>query len=104
MHLFQNPSHADESSFCLNRFPKKLRQKLIYNGEVKPGWGLQFIEGWDMRKIWTISFILFGFGSMLIGVLWGVYGRSIQDALAIASYIVAFATLSVGTLQAWLVM
>jgi hypothetical protein len=57
-----------------------------------------------MRKIWTISFILFGFGSMLIGVLWGVYGRSIQDALAIASYIVAFATLSVGTLQAWLVM
>ena len=57
-----------------------------------------------MRKIWTISFILFGFGSMLIGVLWGVYGRSIQDALAIASYIVAFATLNVGTLQAWLVM
>jgi hypothetical protein len=104
MHLFHNPSHADENSFCLNRFPKKLKERLLYNGNANPGWGLQFVEGWNMKKIWIITFIIFGLGSLLMGVLWCVYHGSIQDAFTIASYMVAFATISIGTLQAFLVM
>ncbi|KAF4624031.1 hypothetical protein G7Y89_g14145 [Cudoniella acicularis] len=44
MHLFHTPSHAGEPSFCLSRFLKKFKEKLLYNGTVNPGWGLQFIE------------------------------------------------------------
>jgi len=104
MHLFHHPSHADNNSICLERFPKKLREKLKCNGGVNPGWGLQFVEGWDMKKIWVITFVFFGLGSLLIGILWAVYKQSIQDAFTIASYIVAFATVSVGTVQALLVL
>jgi hypothetical protein len=39
----------------------------------------------------------------MIGILWKFCHRSIQDALAIASYMAAFTTISIGTLQAGLV-
>jgi hypothetical protein len=100
MHLFHHPSHAEDDSICLERFPKKLKEKLKCSGGVNPGWGLQFVDGWNIKKIWILSFVFFGLGSLVIGILWAVYGRSIQDAFAIASYIVGFATVSVGTMQA----
>ena len=50
------------------------------------------------------SFFFFGFGSALIGILWCVFKHSIQDAFAIAAYVVAFGTVSVGSVQALLVM
>lgn len=71
---------------------------------MRPGWGLQFEEGWDARKIWWVVFVIFGCGSAGIGVLWAVLGHSVQDAFAIAGYMVAFGTASVGSLQALLVM
>jgi hypothetical protein len=104
MHLFHNPSHADENSFCLNRFPKKLKEKLVYNGNADRGWGLQFVEGWNMKKIWILTFIIFGLGSLCVGIVWAFCHRSIQDAFAVAGYRAAFATISIGTLQALLVM
>jgi len=58
------------------------------------------VEGWDVKKIWIAGFLLFGLGSLLLGILWAVFGHSIQDAFAIASYVVSFATLSIGTVQA----
>lgn len=104
LHLFENPECAEDDEQCLLRFPKKLKEKLKCNSGVSPGWGLQFIEGWDIKKIWIIVFVFFGFGSLLIGVLWACFQHSIQDAFAIAGYIVAFATVSVGTIQALLVI
>ncbi|KAH8803417.1 hypothetical protein F5884DRAFT_861745 [Xylogone sp. PMI_703] len=104
MHLFQYPSHAEGDIYCLERLPKKLKEKLKCDGSSEQGWGLYLVEGLDMRKIWLISFILFGFGSLLIGVLWAIYEHSIQDAFSIGSYMVAFATVTIGTVQALLVM
>ncbi|KAF8857834.1 hypothetical protein BDZ45DRAFT_787414 [Acephala macrosclerotiorum] len=83
MHLFQNPDCAENEGICASRFPKKLKRKLKSDGGVNPGWGLHFVEGWDWRKI-----------SIVI----------IQDAFAIASYMIGFATVTVGTLQAVLLM
>jgi hypothetical protein len=104
LHLFENPECAEDDEPCLSRFPKKLKEKLKCDGGASPGWGLQFVEGWDIKKIWIIVFVFFGIGSLLIGVLWVRFQHSIQDAFAIAGYIVAFATVSVGTIQALLVM
>lgn len=104
MHIFQHPDCAEDEPLCLSRFPKKLKEKLLCKGGIKPGWGLQFIEGWDGKKLWLVGFLFFGLGSLTIGVLWAVLEKSIQDAFAIAAYVVAFGTMSVGTMQALLVM
>lgn len=106
MHLFQHPDHAEDDSVCLDRFPKKLKEKL-HCGKGQPtnfGWGLQFVEGWNGKKIWLIAFVLFGIGSLLIGVLWSIFGHSIQNAFAISGYMIAFATVSMGAVQSLLVM
>lgn len=103
-HLLKHPSHAENEAICLNRFPNKLKDNLQCSGGVNPGWGLQFVEYWDMKKIWAIAYILFVLGSLLIGVLWTGYEHSIQDAFAVSSYMLAFATISLGSLQALLVM
>jgi hypothetical protein len=104
MHISQHPECAEDEPICLSRFPKKQKEKLKCLSGVRPGWGLQFIEGWDSKKIWIILFVFFGLGSLAMGVLWAVFEHSIQDAFSMAAYMVAFATVSVGTVQAILVM
>jgi hypothetical protein len=102
LHCFHNPDHAGDEPFCLDRFPKKLKDKLKLTKDV--GWGLQFVEGWNVKKLWIVVFVFFGLGSLLIGIFWAYFKHSIQDAFSIAAYMVAFATVSVGTVQALLVM
>lgn len=104
LHLFQHPDCADEGSICLDRFPKKLKEKLWCKEGVNPGWGLLLLEDWDWKKIWMIAFVMFGLGSLLIAVLWSVYGHSIQNAFVIATYVLALGTITIGALQASLVM
>ncbi|CZR67864.1 uncharacterized protein PAC_17763 [Phialocephala subalpina] len=104
MHLFQHPDHALDLPICLDRFPKKLKEKLKCENGVKLGWGLHFVEGWNTKSIWIIVSLIFGIGSLLMGVLWAVYGHSIQNAFAVAAYVVALAGVGIGTLQAVLVM
>ena len=104
MHVFQNPDCADDDPLCLSKFPKKLKEKLSCKKGVKRGWGLQFIEGWDGKKLWIVGFVFFGLGSLTFGIVWAVLKHSIQDAFAIAAYMVAFGTMSIGTVQALLVM
>ena len=104
MHIFSHPECAEEEPLCLSRFLKKLKERLRCKRGIKPGWGLQFVEGWDAKKLWLIVFLLFGCGSLLIGVLWDVFDHSVQDAFAIAAYMIAFATATVGSVQALLFM
>jgi hypothetical protein len=100
MHLYTHPDHAESSPICFEKFPKKLREKLTCKGGTNEGWGLQFIEGWNMKKISGLVFLLFVVGSLGIAVLWSVYEHSIQDAFTMASYVIAMAAMGMGTLQA----
>ncbi|KFZ02676.1 hypothetical protein V500_00028, partial [Pseudogymnoascus sp. VKM F-4518 (FW-2643)] len=44
MQLFEHPHDAADVPFCLNRFPKKLKERLeCIDGDMNPGWGLQII-------------------------------------------------------------
>ena len=104
MHVFQNPDCAEEESLCLSRFPKKLKERLRCKGGTKPGWGLQFKEGLDTKKLWITMFVVFGLGSLTMGISWAILKHSIQDAFAIAAYMLAFATVTIGTVRAMLVM
>lgn len=96
MHVFQHLDCAEPKPLCLSRFPKKLKERLRCKGRIKPGWGLQFVKGWSAKRIWIVVFVIFGLRSLTTGILWAVFKHSIQDAFALATYIVAFATVSVG--------
>ena len=101
-HLFRHPDHAEDDPVCLNRFPKKLREKLALSGEQlsEIGWGLHLDEGWDMKKAWTVGFLVSAIGGALWGILWTVFEHSIQDAFTISAYMVTLAIMSIGFLQA----
>jgi hypothetical protein len=47
-----------------------------------------------------VGFAIFALGSALWAVLWMVFENSIQDAFAVAGYIVNFAVVAVGFTQA----
>ena len=102
MHLYHHPECAGTDSICISRFPKKLKEKLRccpIKG-VNPGWGLQFVEGWDEKKIWTIVFVIFILGSLLVAMMLLIFGRSLQDAFSVAAYMATTATVTIGFVQA----
>jgi hypothetical protein len=103
MHLFDNPECADDEPLCLERFPKKMKEKLLCMRGRKEGWGLQFVEKWDWLKIWIIMFLVFGLGSLLFGVLWSRYRTGIQDGFSVAQYMIGFAAIAICGLQSILV-
>jgi hypothetical protein len=87
---------------CLDRLPKKLRERLRVCAAASTGlgWGLSLEEGWDCKKMWKVAFGVFVLGSAVFGVLWTVFERSLQDAFAVAGYLVSFAVVTVGFTQA----
>ncbi|KAH7400191.1 hypothetical protein BKA64DRAFT_707877 [Cadophora sp. MPI-SDFR-AT-0126] len=106
MHYISCPQDATLRSPCLDKIPKKIGGKLLVcpvKG-VSPGWGLQFVEGWNWKKILLVSFFTFVISATIVAVLCWYSGRSIQDAFAISSFMLACFALSVGALQAWLNM
>jgi hypothetical protein len=102
VHLFRHPEHAEDQPVCLERFPKKLRERLaVCSGQPTGlGWGLSLEEGWDARKTWAVGFVIFVLGSALWGILWTVFEKSIQDAFAVAAYVINFTVITVGFTQA----
>ncbi|RDW58742.1 hypothetical protein BP6252_13218 [Coleophoma cylindrospora] len=102
MHYILYPDCADDDPRCLEKFPKKLRERLaVCNANPDgTGWGLHLVEGLNMRKIWIVAFVVFGLGSLLWGILWAVLKKSIQDAFTISGFVVALTTLTIGFAQA----
>jgi hypothetical protein len=102
MHIFRYPDHAGSKVVCFNRFPKKLRQRLTVSDEtgIGVGWGLQFEEDWDQKKTWVVAFVVFVGGSLVFAISWMVRENNIQDAFAIANYVITATALSIGFAQA----
>jgi hypothetical protein len=102
VHYFQHPSHAEDQPVCLERFPKKLRERLAVCGgrATGLGWGLNLEEGWNITKTWYVASVIFVLGSVLWGVLWTVFEHSIQDAFAISGYLVSLTIVTIGFTQA----
>ncbi len=64
------------------------------------GWGLQFEEGWDQKKTWLVAFVVFVGGSLVFAISWMIREDNIQDAFAIANYVMTATALSIGFAQA----
>ncbi|PVH82480.1 hypothetical protein DL98DRAFT_513915 [Cadophora sp. DSE1049] len=106
MHYMRCPQDATILTPCLEKVPKKVDGKLQVcpvKG-VTPGWGLHFIEGWHWKRIFLGSFFAFLASAITVAITCRHLGRSVQDAMAISSFMLACFALSVGALQAWLNM
>lgn len=99
-HWFHHPEDAQRSITCL-RAPKKRKNKLEICQEqhTNVGWGIQIVEGWIIRRIWLLTLTLFLFGSLVFGVCWSVFQQDVQGAFGVASYMVTFVVLVVGSIQ-----
>lgn len=104
MHYVHFPHEASILAPCLRKVPKKLNGELTacpVKG-VSPGWGLHFEEGWSWKKILTWSCLIFILASALEGILYWKFEHSVQDAMAIGTFILSCFGIAVATLQAWL--
>ncbi|MCJ1380780.1 hypothetical protein MMC17_003889 [Xylographa soralifera] len=103
MHLYHHPEHADATAATdLAQIPKKLTDRLC----VCPvegrgvGWGVHFVEGWHYNVVCLLAFALLLLASLVFLICWAVLQHDVQGASGVAAYIVAIATLSVGSVQA----
>lgn len=103
MHLFNNPDCAEDVLACLDRFPKKLREKLAcVDKAITPGWGLELEEGVSKTKTTFVCLVCVLLSS-LWGILWTVFKHDIQDAFTVSSFMVAITVSLIALLQQHLV-
>ncbi|KAF2188465.1 hypothetical protein K469DRAFT_627030 [Zopfia rhizophila CBS 207.26] len=104
MHRFSVPHDGDGDNTCLNQIPKRLGQRP--DRGVPPdnhlGWGLYFVEGPHLGKVYGILAIVIATGSLLFGILYFIFQRDVQGAFTVAAYITSLLTLLVGTWQMWI--
>ena len=102
MHLYEHPEDADDDDFCLDRIPKKLRERLVRPQRGSGiGWGVHLKEGLNLKK--TCIFGLLGlFFSVLFGVIWSVKRNDVQGGFGVAAFLMAALTFTAGIVQATL--
>lgn len=88
MHLFNNPDCAEDVLACLDRFPKKVREKLVCGDKaIVPGWGLHLEEEVCKTKT-AIVYIVCVLVSSIWGILWTVLGHDISGAFTVSAYMI----------------
>jgi len=103
-HLFHHPEDADERSITFLRSPKKRKAKLLVCPDAgwTVGWGVHLVEGWAATKIWLLVLSIFLLGGLAFGICWALLQHDTQGAFGVAAYMIALASLVVGTLQAFM--
>lgn len=97
LHLFKHPEDYDGEYITYLRAPKK-------NGRLHlgVGYGINLVEGFLADKVWMVVSAFFGLGSVIFVIVWATKIHDVQGASGIAAWMVAFAVLAVGWLQAFL--
>jgi hypothetical protein len=105
MHLWHYPDHAADGTLCVQRFPKKLRERLQLCPQqgVGHGWGIYIVEGLQWSKLWVMGFAGF-LASTLVGASWSVVKRDVQGGFGLAGFLLIFWIFTLGTVQAGLEM
>ena len=100
MHLYEHPEDAEETGDCLDKVPKKLRDRLLVNSgqRTKIGWGVYFIEGLHWMKVWVIGFVGL-LASVAFGLCWAAVRNDIQGGFAVTGCMMMLLTFTVGIVQ-----
>ena len=101
MHLFDHPEDAEDSPICLDKVPKKVRDRL----RVCPqrgtglGWGIHFVEGPHWKKLWLLGFLGF-LMSIAFGIAWASMKDDTQGGFGIAACLMVGVTYTISIVKA----
>ena len=101
MHLYDHPEDAEDTGICLQKLPKKIRQRLLVcpHRGTGLGWGIHFVEGLHWTKLWWLG--LTGFlASIVFGASWSVVQSDIQGGFGVTACMMVVLTFTMGILQA----
>ena len=101
MHLFQHPEHAEDETVCLDKIPKKLRERLRLcpSRGTGLGWGIHFVEGLNWVKVWAFGsagLLL----SVLFGLVWSVLRDDVQGGFGVTACMMLVFTFTISLIQA----
>ena len=102
MHLYTYPEEAEHKGICLGKIPKKIEGLAwlpTHSQGSKVGWGLHFVEGLDITKLWVLGFIGFVI-SIMFGIAWSIIKDDIQSGFAVAACMLTGLLLTTGMVQA----
>lgn len=101
LHLYDHPEDAEDTAVCLDRVPKKIRERL----EVCPqrgtgvGWGIHLVEGLHWTKLWILGFVGV-LVSIAFGIAWACMRNDVQGGFSIAACMMVGLTFTTGIVQA----
>jgi hypothetical protein len=106
MHCFMHPDKIGPGKKRLRKIPRRLKERLalVEDDRDTIGWGLQFVEGWSKKRLMYAVAVSFGLASFLLLILLSIMGHNIQNAAAIASFMLSLVTIWIATLQTGLHM
>lgn len=101
MHLYEHPDHAEDLGICLDRIPKKMKERLVIcpNRGTGVGCGVHFSEGLNWLLLYILGLLGLSLG-ILFGVLWAKFKNDVQGGFGIAACIMLGFTFTVGIVQA----
>ncbi|KAL8952700.1 MAG: hypothetical protein Q9222_001399 [Ikaeria aurantiellina] len=100
MHLFEHPDHAETDGVCLDKIPKKLRDRLqsCPAKGIGLGWAIYFVEGLDWFMIWLLGFagLLL---SLVLGIAWAIRRDDVQGGFGITACMMVGFVFTTGLVQ-----
>ena len=100
MHLFDHPEDAENSAVCLDKAPKKIRERLgmCPRRGTGIGWCIYFVEGLHWTKLWMLGIMEFLL-SIAFGIAWARLRDDVQGGLAIVACMMVGLTFTAGVVQ-----
>ena len=102
MHLYTYPEEAEHTGICLGKIPKKIEGLgwlPTHPQGSKVGWGLHFVEGLDVAKLWVWGFIGFMI-SIMFGIAWSMIKNDVQSGFAVVACMLTGLLFTTGMVQA----
>jgi len=101
MHLYDHPEDAENTGVCLQKIPKKVRERLLVcpNRGTGLGWGIHFVEGLNWTKLRWLGLVGF-LTSIAFGAFWSVVKDDIQGGFGVTACMMVVLTFTMGILQA----
>lgn len=102
MHLYTYAEEVEHTGICLGKVPKKIEGLgwlPTHPQGSKVGWGLHFVEGLDVAKLWVCGFIGFVI-SIMFGIAWSMIKDDMQSGFAVAACMLTGLLFTTGMVQA----
>ncbi|PMD55295.1 uncharacterized protein K444DRAFT_634131 [Hyaloscypha bicolor E] len=99
MHSFIHPEKIGCGKRRLRQIPRRLKERLSLaeDDQDNIGWGLQFVEGWNRKRL--VAIVSTGIASLLIPIIFPALDHNIQKAAAISSFMLSLVTLRIAALN-----